>query len=55
MKRPPAAVAEARVLVAGPGIFRQRRRLTHRTIAVALTILMGAVLLPTYGNYIGGQ
>ena len=35
--------------------WRQCRRLTHRTIGVALTILIGAVLLLTYGNYIGGQ
>ena len=35
--------------------WRQCRRLTHRTIAVALLILIGAVLLLTYGNYLGGQ
>jgi len=31
------------------------RSLTRRTLAVALTVLMGAVLLLTYGNYIGEQ
>jgi L-rhamnose-H+ transport protein len=33
--------------------WRSSRRLTHRTIAVALTVLIGAVLLLTYGNYLG--
>ncbi len=33
--------------------WRQCRRLTHRTIAIALAVLIGAVLLLTYGNYIG--
>jgi hypothetical protein len=27
--------------------------LTHRTIGIALAVLIGAVLLLTYGNYIG--
>ncbi|MBX7255373.1 MAG: rhamnose:proton symporter [Candidatus Hydrogenedentes bacterium] len=31
------------------------RRLTRRTLAIALTILLSAVLLLTYGNYIGEQ
>jgi hypothetical protein len=30
------------------------RRLTQRTLAVALTVLIAAVLLLTYGNYAGG-
>ena len=34
--------------------WRQCRRLTHRTIAIALLVLIGAVLLLTYGNYLGG-
>jgi L-rhamnose-H+ transport protein len=29
------------------------RRLTHRTLAGALAVLIGAVLLLTYGNYVG--
>ncbi len=33
--------------------WRQCRRLTHRTIAIALAVLIGAVRLLTYGNYIG--
>ena len=33
--------------------WRQCRRLTHRTIAIALAVLIGAVLLLTYGNYVG--
>jgi L-rhamnose-H+ transport protein len=33
--------------------WRQCRRLTHRTIGIALAVLVGAVLLLTYGNYIG--
>jgi L-rhamnose-H+ transport protein len=33
--------------------WRQCRRLTHRTIGIALTVLIGAVLLLTYGNYLG--
>jgi L-rhamnose-H+ transport protein len=33
--------------------WRQCRRLTHRTIGIALVVLIGAVLLLTYGNYIG--
>jgi len=33
--------------------WRQCRRLTHRTIGIALAVLIGAVLLLTYGNYIG--
>ena len=33
--------------------WRQCRRLTHRTIAVALAVLIVAVLLLTYGNYVG--
>ena len=32
--------------------WRQCRRLTHRTIAAALIVLIGAVLLLTYGNYV---
>ena len=34
--------------------WRQCRRLTHRTIAAALFVLIAAVLLLTYGNYLGG-
>jgi len=34
--------------------WRQCRRLTHRTIAIALLVLIGAVLLLTCGNYLGG-
>ncbi len=33
--------------------WRQCRRLTQRTIGIALVVLIGAVLLLTYGNYIG--
>ena len=33
--------------------WRQCRRLTHRTVAAALAILITAVLLLTYGNYLG--
>ena len=33
--------------------WRQCRRLTLRTIGIALAVLIGAVLLLTYGNYIG--
>ena len=33
--------------------WRPCRRLTHRTIATALAVLIGAVLLLTYGNYVG--
>jgi L-rhamnose-H+ transport protein len=33
--------------------WRQCRRPTHRTIAAALAVLIGAVLLLTYGNYVG--
>ena len=35
--------------------WRQCRRLTHRTIGIALLVLIGAVLLLTYGNYLGGK
>ncbi len=34
--------------------WRQCRRLTHRTIAIALLVLIGAVILLTCGNYLGG-
>ena len=34
--------------------WRQCRHLTHRTIAGALLVLIGAVLLLTCGNYLGG-
>jgi L-rhamnose-H+ transport protein len=33
--------------------WRQCRRLTHQTIALALLVLIAAVLLLTYGNYVG--
>jgi L-rhamnose-H+ transport protein len=33
--------------------WRTCRRLTHATIALALLVLVGAVLLLTYGNYLG--
>jgi uncharacterized membrane protein YgaE (UPF0421/DUF939 family) len=33
--------------------WRSCRRVTHRTLAVALAVLIGAVLLLTYGNYAG--
>ena len=33
--------------------WRTCRRLTHTTIALALLVLVGAVLLLTYGNYLG--
>jgi len=33
--------------------WRACRRLTHRTIAASLLVLVGAVLLLTYGNYLG--
>jgi len=33
--------------------WRDCRRLTHRTIRLALGVLVGAVLLLTYGNYLG--
>ena len=35
--------------------WRQCRRVTHRTIALALLVLGGAVILLTYGNYLGEQ
>jgi len=34
--------------------WRQCRRLTHQTIALALGVLIAAVLALTYGNYLGG-
>jgi len=34
--------------------WRQCRRLTHQTIALSLMVLIAAVLLLTYGNYLGG-
>jgi L-rhamnose-H+ transport protein len=33
--------------------WRACRRLTDRTIALALLVLVGAVLLLTYGNHVG--
>jgi L-rhamnose-H+ transport protein len=33
--------------------WRQCRRLTHQTIALAFLVLVAAVLLLTYGNYLG--
>ena len=33
--------------------WRQCRRLTHLTLRLALAVLVGAVLLLTYGNYLG--
>jgi hypothetical protein len=33
--------------------WRQCRRVTRRTIGVALAVLIAAVLLLTYGNYVG--
>jgi len=33
--------------------WRSCRRVTHRTLSVALAVLIGAVLLLTYGNYAG--
>ena len=33
--------------------WRACRRLTHRTLAAALAVLIAAVLLLTYGNYVG--
>jgi L-rhamnose-H+ transport protein len=33
--------------------WRQCRRLTHATVGIALAILVVAVLLLTYGNYLG--
>lgn len=33
--------------------WRSCRRLTHRTLAAALAVLIAAVLLLTYGNYVG--
>jgi L-rhamnose-H+ transport protein len=33
--------------------WRQCRRRTHQTVTVALLVLIGAVLLLTYGNYLG--
>jgi L-rhamnose-H+ transport protein len=33
--------------------WRQCRRVTHRTIGAALVVLVGAVLLLTYGNHLG--
>jgi hypothetical protein len=33
--------------------WRQCRSLTRRTIGVALAVLIAAVLLLTYGNYVG--
>jgi L-rhamnose-H+ transport protein len=35
--------------------WRACRRVTHTTIAAALAVLVGAVLLLTYGNYLGDQ
>lgn len=35
--------------------WRACRRVTHSTIALALVVLTGAVLLLTYGNYLGDQ
>ncbi len=35
--------------------WRRCRRLTHTTIGLALVVLVGAVLLLTYGNYLGEQ
>lgn len=35
--------------------WRECRRVTHRTITLAMLVLVGAVLLLTYGNYIGTQ
>ena len=35
--------------------WMQCRRVTHRTIALALLVLVGAVLALTYGNYLGDQ
>ncbi len=35
--------------------WMQCRRITHRTIAFALLVLVGAVLALTYGNYLGDQ
>ncbi len=34
-------------------LLREWRRLTHRTIGLALTVLIGAVLALTCGNYLG--
>ena len=33
--------------------WRQCRAMTRRTIGVALAVLIAAVLLLTYGNYVG--
>jgi L-rhamnose-H+ transport protein len=33
--------------------WRQCRRVTHRTLGAALAVLVGAVLLLTYGNHLG--
>lgn len=35
--------------------WRECRRLTHRALAAALTILIAAVLFLTYGNYVGQE
>lgn len=35
--------------------WRACRRLTHRTVALALLVLVAAVLVLTYGNYVGEQ
>jgi L-rhamnose-H+ transport protein len=35
--------------------WRRCRRLTHAVIAFAMVVLVGAVLLLTYGNYVGDQ
>ena len=35
--------------------WRRCRRLTDATITFALLVLVGAVLLLTYGNYLGDQ
>ncbi len=35
--------------------WMQCRRVTHRTIALALLVLVGAVLALTYGNNLGDQ
>jgi L-rhamnose-H+ transport protein len=33
--------------------WRACRRVTHTTVALALLVLTGAVVLLTYGNYLG--
>ena len=35
--------------------WRACQRLTHRTVALALLVLVGAVVLLAYGNYLGAQ